>query len=87
VAFSTATGTPKQNIDTWAKKINATVARDDMVYFKFKKIGWRVAVIWECAIRDKIHLQDQINTLAGWLKSESEYIEIPEFFAELGDLL
>jgi len=81
------TSTPKQNKEFWEKKFNGTVTRDGVVYFKLKKLGWRVAVIWECAIRDKIHLPDHINTLARWLKSESEYIEIPEFFAELGDLL
>jgi len=77
------TSSPKQNIEFWTKKFNATIARDGVVYFKLKTLGWRVAVIWECAIRDKAHLPDYINTLTVWLKSESEYIEIPEFFAEL----
>lgn len=80
------TSTPKQNKKFWVNKFNATVARDGAVYFKLKVQGWRVSIIWECAIRDKDHLPVHINTLADWLKSESEYIEIPEFFAEQGDV-
>jgi len=80
------TSTPKQNKKFWANKFNTTVVRDGVVYFNLKKLGWRVAIIWECAIRDKDHLPVHINTLADWLKSESEYIEIPEFFAEQGDV-
>lgn len=74
--------TPKQNKEFWVNKFNATVIRDGIIYFKLKKLGWRVAVIWECAIRDKTHLPDHINTLTGWLKSESEYIEIPNYVTE-----
>ena len=66
----------------WMKKFEATICRDGVAYFKLKQLGWRVAVIWECAIRDKVHLPVYINTLAIWLKSECEYIEIPEIFPE-----
>ncbi len=76
------TSTPKQNNKFWVKKFEATIYRDGIVYFKLKQLGWRVAVIWECAIRDKVHLPEYINTLAIWLKSECEYIEIPEVFPE-----
>lgn len=76
------TSIPKQNKTFWKKKFSATVVRDGVVYFNLKKRGWRVAIIWECAIRDKAHLPDYINTLSAWLRSESEYIEIPKFFAE-----
>ena len=47
------------------------------MYFKLKQLDWRVAIIWECSIRDKVKLPDHINTLTTWVKSECEYIEIP----------
>ena len=73
---------PKQNNEFWIKKFNATLRRDGIVYFKLKQLGWRVSVIWECATRDKVFLPEHIKTLVAWLKSECEYIEIPEFFSE-----
>ena len=63
-------------------QLNTTICRDGVVYFKLKQLGWRVAIIWECAIRDKAHLPEYIHTLAFWLKSECEYTEIPEVFPE-----
>lgn len=79
------TSTPKQNKEFWIKKFNDTVLRDGIVYFKLKTLGWRVAVIWECAIRDKALLPYYINTLSIWLSSEKEHIEIPDVLAELGN--
>ncbi|MCK5831950.1 MAG: TonB-dependent receptor plug domain-containing protein [Methylococcales bacterium] len=73
---------PKQNNEFWIKKFNATLRRDGIVYFKLKQLGWRVSVIWECATRDKVFLPGHIKTLVVWLKSEYEYIEIPDFFSE-----
>ena len=50
-----------------------------------KRLGWRTAVIWECAIRDKKNLPDYIKTLTFWLKSECEYLEIPENYYGLDE--
>jgi DNA mismatch endonuclease (patch repair protein) len=74
--------TPKQNAEFWNKKFSDNVRRDSEVYYQLKKLGWRTAVIWECSIRDKKCLPDYIETLAFWLKSDSEYIEIPGFEIE-----
>ena len=73
---------PKQNKAFWKKKFDANTHRDGVVYFKLKRLGWRVAIIWECAIRDKINLPVYLKTLTVWLKSDYEYIEIPEVFLE-----
>jgi len=75
--------TPKQNNVFWKNKFDATVCRDGMVYFKLKCLGWRAAIIWECGIRDKVNLPDYIKTLAAWLRSDCEYIEIPDVFTEV----
>jgi len=75
--------TPKQNETFWRKKFNANTCRDGIVYFKLKQLGWRVAIIWECAIRDKVNLPEYLDTLIIWLKSDYEYIEIPEVFSEI----
>ena len=77
--------TPKQNKEFWRKKFAANLRRDGEVYYQLKRLGWRTAVIWECAIRDKNNLPDYIKTLACWLKSEYEYLEIPESSYELNE--
>lgn len=73
---------PKQNQEYWTKKFNANVCRDGVTYFKLKQLGWRVVIIWECGIRDKKNLPTYIKTLSAWIKSDCEYIEIPEAFLE-----
>lgn len=75
--------TPKQNIEFWLKKFDANLRRDGEVYYQLKLLGWRTAVIWECAIRDKKSLSDDIQTLSLWLKSDCEYLEIPDTFPGL----
>jgi len=77
---------PKQNRTFWMKKFDANIYRDGVVYFKLKSLGWRTAIIWECAIRDKSNLPLYINRLVCWLKSESEYIEISDFYPESNSL-
>ncbi len=77
--------TPKQNTEFWLKKFNENLRRDGEVYYKLKLLGWRTAVIWECAIRDKKNLPAYIKTLTSWLKSEYEYLEIPDTFHDLED--
>ena len=75
--------TPKQNAEFWQNKFEDNVRRDGEVYFQLKTLGWRTAVIWECSIRDKQNLPDSIDLLASWIKSDSEYLEIPSRLVEL----
>ena len=69
--------TPTQNAEFWNKKFNDNVRRDSEVYCQLKALGWRIAIIWECGIRDKSNLPTYIKSLCSWIKSDSEYIEIP----------
>ncbi|WP_428357808.1 hypothetical protein [Methyloprofundus sp.] len=75
--------TPKQNTEFWIKKFAVNLRRDGLVYYQLKVLGWRTAIIWECAIRDKQHLADYIETLTLWLKSECEYLEVPDMLYRL----
>lgn len=42
---------PKTNTDFWNKKFKYNIERDKKNYAKLEDLGWRVVVIWECAIR------------------------------------
>jgi DNA mismatch endonuclease, patch repair protein len=39
---------PKTRADFWSAKFEANVARDRRNATELKKLGWKVAVIWEC---------------------------------------
>src|SRR6185295_14797047 len=43
---------PKANAEYWRSKISRNRARDTDHLAALKKGGWRVAVIWECEIKD-----------------------------------
>lgn len=46
--------TPASNPEFWLKKFDDNVRRDADSINKLKKAGWRVFVIWECQMNDKI---------------------------------
>lgn len=53
---------PKSNIDFWEKKFAANVKRDKIVKAKLKALGYRVAVVWECQLKDeKFSLKDVLS--------------------------
>lgn len=43
--------TPATRTEFWLQKIGANKARDGRVVSQLKALDWRVAVIWECALR------------------------------------
>lgn len=40
--------TPKSNVEFWGRKLEGNIKRDQHVQLSLERIGWRVAVIWEC---------------------------------------
>jgi DNA mismatch endonuclease (patch repair protein) len=47
--------TPSTRQKFWQGKFAANVARDAAVRGKLLKDGWRVATVWECALRLRTH--------------------------------
>lgn len=43
--------TPASNCEFWEAKFMANVERDAAVIERLGVLGWRVAIVWECAIR------------------------------------
>lgn len=69
---------PATRPDFWREKIarNQTVdARNDM---QLEKLGWRQAIVWECALKGRARQQlaDVIAACALWLRSDDRQIEI-----------
>lgn len=59
---------PRNNASFWAEKFAANVGRDSRVRQQLREQGWRVGVVWECAIRPSPHLV--ASALRTWLLSE-----------------
>ena len=63
---------PKTREDFWRGKINSNVARDRRQISALLDSGWRVATIWECALkgRHRLPVATVTETCAKWLESD-----------------
>jgi DNA mismatch endonuclease (patch repair protein) len=70
--------TPATRPEFWAAKFSANVRRDAGNLSDLLANGWRVAVVWECALRDKKSADLVAGTIAHWLTQEvTSLIEVP----------
>lgn len=69
---------PSTRKEFWEEKISGNARRDDQNSVALENIGWRVLIIWECALRGPTRLPaDQvIEKAAAWLRTETESSEI-----------
>ena len=67
--------TPATRTEFWRTKITANAERDARVILELRKLGWRVAVVWECALRKQPELA--LRRLERFLVSGCTRIEIP----------
>ena len=65
---------PKTREEFWATKIQTNVERDFLSVQRLLEAGWRVAVVWECALRDEP--ATALNSLQGFIRSEHPLAEI-----------
>ena len=63
---------PKTREDFWRQKIGSNVARDRRQFSALRDAGWRVATIWECAMKGRYRLpvETVAENCAGWLVSD-----------------
>ena len=40
--------------------------------------GWRIAIVWECALKKKVDVDLTIEQLADWILEGGSFIEIGE---------
>ncbi|MET1410737.1 very short patch repair endonuclease [Roseibium sp. HPY-6] len=69
---------PKTRTGFWKDKIAGNVARDQKAVVELLYDGWRVGIVWECALKGKTRrpLADIVSELTRWLKGEERQIEI-----------
>ena len=69
---------PKSNRDFWEKKFRVNRTRDARNKLAILELGWRVLVIWECALFGKhsLQLDDIVMEVKTWLKGTSQERQI-----------
>ena len=60
---------PATNAEFWNNKLDGNIARDATNQAKLRDLGWQVAIVWECQLRDDTaglltHLQGLRDGLA-----------------------
>jgi DNA mismatch endonuclease, patch repair protein len=75
------TTTPSSNTDFWQTKFNANRERDGRVLIALRQKGWRIALVWECAVASAGLGQKELARLSRWIrsgpKSRAKLLEIP----------
>nr|GGH96453.1 very short patch repair endonuclease [Aquisalinus luteolus] len=60
---------PKTRIDFWREKIGSNIVRDEKHTSMIERHGIRVAVIWECGLKNRSadEINEILNKLENWL--------------------
>lgn len=67
---------PATRPDFWQAKFDANMRRDRDVQELLSNQGWRVATVWECALRRREHVAATADLLASWLSESTRTIDI-----------
>ena len=68
---------PTANYAFWEEKRRANLERDARKITELVSSGWRVAVVWQCALEKPASFLHTIDTLEKWITSEEKWCEIP----------
>lgn len=64
---------PQTRTKFWLEKLNANRKRDELAQIELLKMGWRIAVVWECAL--KRSPQDTLRRLKEFVRSSEIFQE------------
>ncbi len=69
---------PKTRAKFWQKKISRNVERDSENLESLALSGWRVGIVWECAIRGKMRRNpvEVIDRLSAWLMTGEKRLSL-----------
>jgi DNA mismatch endonuclease (patch repair protein) len=70
---------PGTRPDFWREKIGRNRLNDDRAKETLLENGWRVGIVWECALRGTgKNIEGIAQGLADWLRSDTPLIEVRE---------
>lgn len=69
---------PSTRPEFWAAKIARNREVDTRSEAALRKLGWRQAIVWECALKGRTRLAfaDVITSLSTWLRTEEDFLVI-----------
>lgn len=69
---------PSTRTEWWGAKIDMNRERDTRNIRSLREAGWRVLVIWECAMRrgDTALRQEISREIMVWVQSRNQYLEL-----------
>lgn len=67
--------TPATRPEFWAAKFATNVARDRRSREALLAADWRVATVWECALRGDV-AEETVRAVANWLPGSTSLIEL-----------
>lgn len=69
---------PKSNVEFWRTKISRNKELDILHIAQLISMGWRVAVIWECALKGKakINFETLLELIGEWLESTDSQLNV-----------
>lgn len=70
---------PKSQRNFWINKFKTNQERDARNIKLLQEQGWRVIIVWECALKGKTSLpiSKTVEAIKKWLHSDSAFNEIP----------
>ena len=66
---------PATRPDFWKEKFRANVERDRRMIRQLRESGWRVAIIWECALRSRDGANVTAREFEQWVRSKEREFE------------
>ena len=66
--------TPASRQDFWGPKLEGNARRDAKNIELLRTAGWRVGIVWECALRPQWR-DDTVHAVAHWLRSRQGLFE------------
>ena len=69
---------PATRPDFWKQKIEGNIERDRTVQRALADAGWRLGIVWECALKGRTRhpLDTVLDACSAWLTSTSSGLEI-----------
>jgi len=68
---------PKTRFLFWQNKIFENVSRDKKAFIELNLNAWRIAIVWECALKNNSTINNTFNNLDEWICSGPDNLEVP----------
>jgi DNA mismatch endonuclease (patch repair protein) len=75
---------PKTRASFWFEKLSENRERDFRQVRALLGAGWRVLVVWECALRNSDQQAAAVASAIKWLRGTSTYREVPASSSQSG---